>query len=123
MIAGEIDGRGGSVVSGILGGDRFRLWTGRSGRRHVFSRLEGAIAPDDLDGAVVLMAAPGDGGRIVWIGAAAARMPARIGVEVFAHWLAETPADRAAIIADLGGEAGSERCPPRAIGASLALAA
>lgn len=125
MATAGIEGRGGSVVAGVLGTDRFRMWTGRSGRRHVFSRLEGPIAADDLDGAVVLIAAQGDAGRIVWVGVAAAseRLPFAIGVEVFAHWLADTPAERTAIVADLGGMPGVERPEHRSIGSDLALAA
>ena len=125
MATAGIEGRDGSVVAGALGTDRFRMWTGRSGRRHLFSRLDGPLTVDDLVGAVVLIAARGDAGRIVWIGAAepTARLPLALGVEVFAHWLAETPAERAAIVADLGGRSGSERAAPSSTGRALALAA
>ena len=120
-----VEGRSGSVVAGALGTDRFRMWTGRSGRRHVFTRLEGSLTVEDLVGAVVLIATRGDAGRIVWIGAAepTTRLPLALGVEVFAHWLAETPAERAATVADLDGRAGIERASLRSIGPSLALAA
>lgn len=98
----------GTVVAMVPGGERYRLWTGRSGRRHVFTRVEGAVDPADLDGAVVMIVArrPDGETRPVWIGEAE-RAPLG-GPEghhdVYAHWLAETSAERRAVIADLGGE-------------------
>lgn len=92
----------------IGGAERYRLWIGRSGRRHVFTRIEDGRDAADLEGAVVMIAAPGPGGvdRPLWIGEAG-RAPLD-GLHrtrrVFAHWLAETATARAAVIADLGGE-------------------
>lgn len=121
----ENQGRGGSVVASVLGIDRFRMWTGRSGRRHLFSRLDGSLTLDDLAGAVVLIAPRGDGEAIVWVGAveAATRLPLAPGLEVFAHWLAETPAARAAIAADLDGRVEGEPASPSSTGRAIALAA
>jgi hypothetical protein len=91
--------------------DRFRYWRGRSGRRYLFSAMP-ADALGDLASVVVLMAAETAQGpsRIVWIGeidAAGLRQGRTVGgagihrTRIFVHFLAETDADRQALIADL----------------------
>lgn len=86
-----------------IAGERFRLFAGGSGRRYVFTRLEDGHDPTDLDGAVVVIArATREGPRPLWIGSAE-RTPRDLapGVEIWAHWLAETAAARGAAVADL----------------------
>lgn len=78
------------------------LWVGRSGRRHVFSRLE-AEDRDDVGGAVLLVVRRTEEGeplaeRLV---VAAEQSPGADGCEIWVHWLAETEAERLAVIADL----------------------
>lgn len=92
-----------------IGGERFRIRFGASGRRYVFSRIDEAVGDGDLDGAVVVVSTRDRAGepRALWIGTGEGL---RGGVsvpehEIHAHWLAETPADRARVIADLGGAA------------------
>jgi hypothetical protein len=99
------------VVRLVTGGERFEILTGISGRRYVFSRLDHPIESGDLDGAVVAITAggPAGGRRLLWIGAAD-RLPhgiATAGREIHAHWLAETPAARARVVADLVAAEGS----------------
>ncbi|TBW33965.1 hypothetical protein EYW49_19100 [Siculibacillus lacustris] len=81
---------------------RFRAWRGASGRRYVFTRIEGRDLPQgDLDDAVVAVRC----GSMVPATFAEARdlTPAtRAGdCEIFAHYLAPTAADRLAVLADL----------------------
>lgn len=89
-----------TVAGGVIGGDRFRLETGRSGRWHVFSRLDGPVEAADLAGAVVLLRYDG---RRVWAGPGEWLRLDRVtrGAEVLVHWLAETQAERARLLADL----------------------
>jgi hypothetical protein len=86
----------------VVGGDRFCLFFGRSGRRHVFSRLDGELDPADLTGAVVLIAGRGDAPPL-WVGEGDDVPPAGFAgtAAVFAHFLAETAAERRAVIVDL----------------------
>lgn len=114
--------RGRDGMTTVVGGDRFRLRIGTSGRRYVFSRVEPALDAGDLDGAVVALTARDRSGaaRLVWIGAGE-RLPAEAtapGHEIQAHWLAETAAERARVIADLGATVGRG-----AFGGAEALAA
>lgn len=104
----------------IVGGDRFRLWTGRSGRRRVFSRLDGAATAEDLDGAVAMIVTAESTPRLLWIGVGEELPRARrvAGTAVFVHWLAETEAERARVIEDLGGPA--RRGPAVVTGPALA---
>jgi hypothetical protein len=108
-------------------GDGHALWIGRSGRRHVFSRLEAADG-DDLDGAVLLLARRDDDGELVAerLISSADRPPRLDGREVWVHWLAETEAARGAVIADLAfrpDDLGTRApAPPHAM-AALARAA
>ena len=110
------------IAAAVVGGDRFALWVGRSGRRHVFSRLEGSVDADDLAGAVVLITGPGEDRSILWVGSGAEVPPewSATGRAIHAHWLAETAAERAAVIADLGGRPVAER---RLAGARVVAAA
>ncbi|WP_333823677.1 hypothetical protein [Pinisolibacter sp.] len=99
------------AVSLVAGGERFEIRTGESGRRYVFSRLDHPIESGDLDGAVVAIISRGSARRrrLLWIGAAD-RLPPGIAIagrEVHAHWLAETPAARARVVADLVAAEGS----------------
>lgn len=99
-------------------GEGHALWIGRSGRRHVFSRLE-ALEDDDLEGAVLLLARRDDDGELVAerLISSADRPPRLDGREVWVHWLAETEAARAAVIADLAfrpvAHGGRAPVPPR----------
>ena len=83
-------------------GEGHALWIGRSGRRHVFSRLE-AWDDDDFEGAVLLLARRGEDGALVAerLISSADRPPRLDEREVWVHWLAETEAARGAVIADL----------------------
>lgn len=104
-----------SLSGQVVDGERFRTWVGRSGRRHLFTRLDGGVEPVDLDGAVVIVAVvdPQGESRPAWVGAAE-RLPAEAAAQrrrLFAHFLAETPAARAAVIADLvGATCGGATC-------------
>jgi len=104
------------LMASIVGGDRFRIFVGRSGRRHVFSRIDPDLDAADLDGAVVLIAGRDRTGEpaIVRVGEAAGPLwaPRLAEAEVFAHWLAPTAAARRALIADLGGTVASDVAPP-----------
>jgi hypothetical protein len=89
------------ALTGQSFGDGFRYWYGRSGRRYLFSEMPG----DDeaLNGAVVLVAGA-DADRPAYVGLD--RPPAvHAGAPVFVHLLAETAAERAAVIADLAPRA------------------
>jgi hypothetical protein len=119
------------VVVPVTGGERFAIRTGVSGRRYVFSRLDHPIESGDLDGAVVAITArgPAGAGRLLWIGAAD-RLPfavATAGGEIHAHWLADTPAARARVVADLvaaeGSRAESSRAGNQRARGDLTLAA
>lgn len=109
MTGGESTTTRRSVAATVAGGDRFALWSGRSGRRHVFSRVEPGTEAADLDGAVVIVAVrTADGAlRPLWVGdGAEAPLDGRVGDriggrEVHAHWLAETAPARAHVIDDL----------------------
>ena len=93
----------GEAAAAVVGGDRFRLWTGRSGRRHVFTRVEADDASADLDGAVVLIESRDrTGAPVVRIeaGGAAGRRARSCGT-VWAHFLADTEEARRAVAADL----------------------
>ncbi len=96
----------------IVGGERFGLWAGTSGRRHVFSRVDHPIEDGDLDGAVVAIVDRHGAGqaRLVWLGRGE-DTPRCTGTangrENHTHWLAATTWARAAVIADLIGAAGT----------------
>jgi hypothetical protein len=96
-------GRDRSAASASTVGDRFRIWLGRSGRRHVFTRVEPGFDPADLDGAVVLLArCDRDGSPVVERVMLAGDLPAvMIRREIWAHFLAETDAERLAVMVDL----------------------
>ena len=107
-----MDGRGvgtgsGGVVARVVGGERFGIRNGRSGRRYVLSRIDHRIEVGDLDGAVVVITAGEAAGTeaIVWVGRGEEAPCGRVaaGRAVHAHWLAETDEARAAVIADLAG--------------------
>ncbi len=113
---------GAPVVRLVTGGERFEIRTGVSGRRYVFSRLDHPIESGDLDGAVVAITARGSAGarRLLWIGTADRLPPgvATAGREIHAHWLAETPAARARVVADLVAAEGARAERSRAGGPS-----
>lgn len=82
---------------------RFRYWFGHSGRRYLFTRVEGSALADVTD-AVVLVARAG---RIVWAGEAAVVPPFGPAVaadpryETYIHLLAADAAERRAAVRDL----------------------
>jgi hypothetical protein len=81
-------------------GERYRYWTGRSGRRYLFTRTERASLPEFENALAIAV----DSGRIVWAGDAAAFavLPAPpLRCELFVHLLASSPDDRAGALADL----------------------
>jgi hypothetical protein len=82
---------------------RYRYWTGRSGRRYLFTRTD-AGSLEDFRGAVLLAVRFGD---IVWAGDSAAearRHAASRGTGVYVHLLAASAAARREIAADLAPE-------------------
>jgi len=89
-------------------GDRFRYWSGASGRRYLFTRidaLQGEAGEEDAyPGAVALVEAQG---RVLSVGpfAEVAAACARLGAEakLFVHLLARRAEDRLAVIADIDG--------------------
>ena len=96
----------GRMTVPVVGGERFRIGIGSSGRRYVFSRVDHPIETGDLDGAVVALVAR-DGGaasRLLWVGAGERAPLGSVaqGQELHAHWLAATAAERARVIGDLG---------------------
>jgi hypothetical protein len=106
-------GRGegvGADLAAVVDGDRFRLMRGRSGRRHVFSRVEGRIDAADLAGAVVAIGVGADAAPL-WVGEAERAPFGRFGASavVHAHFLAETAEARRTVIADLTAGDGSAR--------------
>ena len=109
-----------SVAATVVDGDRFVMWSGRSGRRHVFSRVEPGAEAVDLDGAVVIVAVRTANGalRPLWIGnGAEAPLDGSVGGrEVHVHWLAETTSDRARVIADLAPCVGPVLVAPAVVG-------
>jgi hypothetical protein len=112
---GAEDGR---RTAPVVGGERFGLWAGASGRRHVFSRVDHPIEDGDLDGAVVAIVDRRGTGpeRLVWLGRgedAPRGTEAASGREIHAHWLAETARARAAVIADLIEAAGTSHDAPQ----------
>ena len=123
-VASEVS-RGRFSRAGV--GEGHALWTGRSGRRHVFSRLE-ALEDDDLEGAVLLLARRADDGDLVAerLISSTDRPPRLDGREVWVHWLAETEAARGAVIADLSfrpDEVGTRApVPPRIVTALARVA-
>lgn len=107
MTRAEISGsqRAASRPSIVPGAERFRLWTGRSGRRWVFSRLTAADR-DDLDGAVILIA--GADGIAHRVGTAADLDLTHVALaSVWVHWMAESEAERRHLVEDLGGRSPS----------------
>ena len=99
--AENLEPRAASRPSIVPGAERFRLWTGRSGRPRVFSRLTAADR-DDLDGAVILIA--GTDGTARRVGTAADLDLSRVALaSVWVHWMAESDAERQRLIEDLGG--------------------
>lgn len=120
MIGGGLVAEEGAWATPVVGGERFSLRVGASGRRYVFSRLDDAIDDGELDGAVVALAEGGrvGGSRLLWIGAGEDLPVGRPapGRQIHVHWLAETAAERARVIADLGavvggGEGTGDRMP------------
>lgn len=84
------------ALTGAAIEQRFRYWYGHSGRRYLFSEVErGEIA--DLEGVVLLV--PGNGDTLGHVGLDPVACPAS--GPVFVHLLAETEAERSAIVADL----------------------
>ncbi len=85
----------------------FRIWRGRSGQRHVFTRIDGT--GEDLDEAVVIVARRASDGTViaerVGLGGSAEIVGAIAGDahEVWAHFLAETDIERRRVVADLAG--------------------
>jgi hypothetical protein len=82
---------------------RYRYWTGASGARYLFTRID-ADALSLFERAVVLAARSG---RIVWAGeaadldAAGAALKRERGTAFYVHLLAGLPECRRAIVADL----------------------
>ena len=123
--AARASGAHDQALAGLAGSsvaDRFRAWRGASGRRYVFSvfRLDrGGVSEafPDVESAVVIAAQRGDGAerRLLWvrqtgpdaraflIGSDVAALAARGGCELHLHFLAGSPAERDAIVADLAG--------------------
>lgn len=90
-----------SALAGAAIEQRFRYWYGRSGRRYLFSEI-GPTEVADLEGVVVLI--PGrDADRPDYVGADATGYAGH--GPVFVHLLADTEADRAAVVADLAPRA------------------
>lgn len=88
------------ALTGAAIEQRFRYWYGRSGRRYLFSEVDrGEIA--DLDGVVLLV--PGTGDTPGHVGLDPVACPAK--GPVFVHLLADTEAERSAIVADLAPRA------------------
>lgn len=77
---------------------RYLYWTGRSGRRYLFTCMNAADAAGLESGVAIAV----DGERIVWLGQVEelARAPVR-GAAVYVHLLASTVADRRGVIWDL----------------------
>jgi hypothetical protein len=80
---------------------RFLYWTGRSGRRYLFTQMDRAAA--ELDGAVAIAAS---GERIVWVGQTEelarplGEAPPRR-ESIYVHLLASTLAEQRGVIWDL----------------------
>lgn len=105
MRSGMGRARGAAPTAAV--GDRFRLWQGRSGRRHVFTRIESdrdaVDLAEDLDGAVILVARHMAGDVVVAERVClASDLPSVApGRELWAHFLAQTDAERRAVTIDL----------------------
>lgn len=103
------------TTAGLRGSPALPLtaWRGQSGRRYVFGVHTIADAPDDVGPCVVIAARRGDIGTAIVVdavvfesaapGLALFLRGARMGgaTELHVHRLAETAAERAAIVADL----------------------
>jgi len=77
-------------------GGRYRYWTGRSGRRYLFTRVEDGT---NFEGALALLA---EGEAIRWLGRADTVPPLRPpGQALFVHLLAGDEAERDRIAQDL----------------------
>lgn len=102
-LCGVVAGRAQGAVPSAIVGDRFRIWSGHSGRRHVFTRVESGRDAADLDGAVVLVTrCDRDGSVVAERVLLADDLPVTTaGRELWAHFLAETDYDRRAVMADL----------------------
>lgn len=93
---------GAAVAAGLSA--RYRYWCGRSGRAYLFTRIERETLADFSD-ALVLLA---EGGRVVWVGEAAALGAAPVieaGAACYVHLLAPERDQRRLIARDLGGAA------------------
>jgi len=101
--------------------ERFRIWTGTSGRRHVFTRVGADFEPADLDGAVLVVARRDRDGlsEIETVSLAVDPAAVAAGREIWAHFLAQTEAERAAVAADLVAAA----TPARWVGPETSRAA
>ena len=79
---------------------RYLYWTGRSGRRYLFTRMEGAEAAALCEGVAIAVS----GGQIVWVGgveAMASESRVASGAAVYVHLLASSEAERRGVIWDL----------------------
>jgi hypothetical protein len=89
-----------AVAAGIPA--RYLYWTGRSGRRYLFTHMENAAAAELESGVAIAVSAD----QIVWVGEVAelallpSDAPARRAA-IYVHLLAATLADRRGVIWDL----------------------
>ena len=120
---GNVRSPAGAPLAALAGGalaHRFHAWRGASGRRHIFSVFSAGDCPDYDDAVFLAVSAhPLGSRRILGIscdaGAAARLCRDNRGdnwsAEIHVHLLAETPASRAAVTADLAA-ALSRAAPP-----------
>ncbi len=89
-----------ALAAGIAA--RYLYWTGRSGRRYLFTCLDAAVAADLESGVAIAV----EGERIVWVGEVSdlARLPhdaPERRATIYVHLLAATLAERRGVIWDL----------------------
>jgi hypothetical protein len=102
-----------TALAGEALGQRFRSWRGRSGKRFVFSVYDLASCPAYEHAVMIVAAASPDGERRVIsiadtgsfpdivLAKAGATGPAHSALELHIHLLAQSRAERLAVIADL----------------------
>jgi hypothetical protein len=105
-------------LAGSSAADRFRAWTGRSGRRYVFSvyRIEAGLDRIPTEAAAVVIAVERVGGgarRLLWAdhtggcaktfmrGERVTALLRQAGFEIHLHLLAADEAERRSIVSDL----------------------